>query len=150
MTKVLTLIALTLTSALTLSAQNPVNWTFSATKKSDKVFEVHMTATIQPGWHLYSQSQPDDAIASPTDFVIHNNPLVALDGKVKELGDLEKFHDEKLKVSAHQYSRKVDFVQLVKLKGNAKTNVTGNIVFTTCNDERCLPPKTVNFNIALK
>ena len=45
---------------------------------------------------------------------------------------------------------KVDFVQVVKLKANAKTNVSGNVEFQTCNDEKCLPPKTVNFSIALK
>ena len=44
-------------------AQNPVSWAFTSKKISDKVYEIHMIATIQPGWHLYSQNQPKDAIA---------------------------------------------------------------------------------------
>ena len=63
---------------------------------------------------------------------------------------LKKFHDAKLDVSANQYSGKVDFVQLVKVKGAAKTNVTGKLEFQTCDDEKCLPPKTLPFSIALK
>ena len=55
-----------------------------------------------------------------------------------------------LGVSANQYSNKVDFVQVVKVKGKAKTNVTGKLEFQTCDDKKCLPPKTVNFSIALK
>jgi hypothetical protein len=133
-----------------LHAQNPVSWSFSSKRISDKTFEVHITANIQSGWHLYSQSQPDDAIAIPTNVTINNNPLLKLDGKLKEVGKMEKFKDKTLGISAHQYSKKVDFIQVVKLKSNAKTNISGNVEFQTCDDKKCLPPKTVNFNIALK
>jgi hypothetical protein len=133
------------------SAQNltPVTWTFSSKKISENVYDLQMVATIQKGWHLYSQTQPEDAVAQPTSFSFNKNPLVELDGKVKEVGKLEKYKDETLGVSANQYSNKVVFVQRVKLKGKAKTNVTGKLEFQTCNDEKCLPPKTVNVSIAL-
>lgn len=129
---------------------NPVNWTFSAKKIADKTYEVHLTATIQTSWHLYSQTQPDDAIAIPTSVSFTANPLLNLNGKVKEVGKMEKFHDEKLQLSANQYSEKVDFVQVVKLKSNLKTNVAGSVEFQTCDDKKCLPAKTVNFSVALK
>lgn len=131
-------------------SQNPVSWTFSSKKINDKVYELRMTASIQPGWHLYSQSQPDDAIAQPTTFLFNNNPLLNFEGKVKELGKLEKYKDDKLDISAYQYSKKVDFVQLVKVRGKAKTNVSGKLEYQTCDDQKCLPPKLVNFSIALK
>lgn len=131
-------------------AQNPVSWTFTAKKVADKTYEIHMTANIQDNWHLYSQTQPDDAIAMPTTFTINPNPLFTLEGKIKEVGKLEKFHDAKLDLSANQYSNTVNFVQVVKLKANVKTNFSGNVEFQTCDDKKCLPPKTVNFNIALK
>lgn len=136
---------------LFLNAQmlNPVSWNFTSKKINDKTYEVHMIATIQNGWHLYSQVQPDDAIAIPTTFTINNNPLVKLDGKIKEIGKMEKFTDKKLGLSANQYSKKVVFVQEVKLKGKGKTNFSGNVEFQTCDDHKCLPPKTVNFNVAL-
>ncbi|HYH14346.1 MAG TPA: protein-disulfide reductase DsbD domain-containing protein [Flavisolibacter sp.] len=131
-------------------AQSPVSWAFTSKKISDQVYEIHMTATIQPGWHLYSQKQPEDAIAQPTSFVFNKNPLLSFDGNVKEIGKLEKYRDDKLDVSANQYSNKVNFIQTVKLKGKAKTAVTGKLEFQTCDDEKCLPPKTQNFTIALK
>jgi thiol:disulfide interchange protein DsbD len=136
--------------AFGVKAQNPISWSFSAKKIADKTYEVHMVANIQQGWHLYSQNQPDDAIAIPTGFTLNNNPLITLDGKIKEVGSLEKFHDKKLEVSANQYSNKVDFVQIVKLKARAKTNLSGNVQYQTCNDERCLPPKTVNFSVSIQ
>ena len=129
---------------------NPVSWNFTAKKIADKTYEIHMTATIQNNWHLYSQLQPDDAIASPTSFTINPNPLFTLEGKIKEVGRMEKFHDAKLDLSANQYSNTVDFVQVIKLKGNAKTNFSGTVEFQTCNDEKCLPPKTVTYSVSIK
>ncbi|RYF79441.1 MAG: hypothetical protein EOO03_18175 [Chitinophagaceae bacterium] len=148
--KQLLVLASILIGGLSLQAQqNPVSWTFSAKKIADKKYELHMTATIQKGWHLYSQTQPEDNIAMPTEFKLNNNPLLTLDGKIKEEGKMEKFHDAKLELSAHQYSNKVDFVQVINLKAAAKTNVTGTVQFQTCNDEKCLPPKKINFTIDL-
>lgn len=127
---------------------NPVTWTFSSKKISDKVYEMQITATIEQGWHLYSQSQPKDAIAQPTSFKFNSNPLLQLDGKINENGKLEKYKDETLDISANQYSNKVTFVQKVKLKtAKAKTALTGKLEFQTCDDKKCLPPKTVNFSI---
>lgn len=128
---------------------SPVSWSFASKKLSDNVYEVQLVATIQPGWHLYSQSQPSKAIAQPTTFDFSKNPLVALDGKVKEIGKLEKYKDKELDIEANQYSNKVTFVQKVKVKGKVKTNVSGKLEFQTCDDKKCLPPKTVNFSVAL-
>lgn len=129
---------------------NPVSWTFTSKKIADKTYEIHLTASMQSGWHLYSQVQPEDAIAIPTGFKINSNPLMSLEGKIKEVGKMEKFHDAKLEVSANQYADKVDFVQVVKLKANVKTNLTGSVEYQTCDDKKCLPPKIVNFSIAVK
>ena len=131
-------------------AQNPVSWSFTSRKINDKLYEVHLLANIQPGWHLYSQNQPQDAIAIPTSFNFGKNPLLDFDGKVKEVGKLEKMKDDKLGIAANQYSQKVDFVQLVKIKGAAKTNITGKLEYQTCDDKKCLPPKSLNFSVALK
>ena len=128
---------------------SPVSWSFASKKINNNVYEVQLIATIQSGWHLYSQEQPNDAIAQPTSFSFSKNPLIELEGKVKEIGKLEKYKDKKLDISANQYSQQVTFVQKVKLKGKVKTNVSGKLEFQTCDDKKCLPPKTVNFSIAL-
>ena len=114
------------------------------------MYEVEMKATIQDRWHLYSQAQPDDAIVIPTTFTFNPNPLFSVEGKVMENGKLEKFSDKNLGVSANQYSNSVTFVQKIKMKANAKTNLTGSVEYQTCDDKKCLPPKTVTFSIPIK
>ena len=149
--KKLFIVTVTFLIAIMANAQlNPVTWSFTAKKIADKTYEIHMKATIQNSWHLYSQKQPDDAIAIPTAFVISPNPLFKLEGKIKEIGKIELMKDATLGVSAYQYSKTVDFVQKIKLKANVKTNFSGSVEYQTCDDKKCLPPKTVNFSVAIK
>ena len=143
-------VVLIIAGATAFAQLNPVSWAFNSKKIGDKTYEVRMTATMQPGWHLYSQVQPEDAIAIPTDIQFNKNPLISLNGSIKEVGKMERFKDDKLGVAANQYAKKVEFVQVVKLKANAKTNLTGTIEYQTCDDEKCLPPKKVNFNLAVQ
>jgi len=128
---------------------NPVSWSFTSKKINDKEYEIKMVATLQKGWHLYSQTQPEDAIAQPTTISFNKNPLVEFQGKVKEVGKLEKYKDKTLGSTAHQYSNQVTFVQKIKLKGKAKTAITGKVSFQTCDDKKCLPPKTINFTVSI-
>ena len=143
------ILSLFLFATMAVSAQNPVTWTFTSKKGTDNSYEIHMTATIEKGWHLYSQTQPEDAIAIPTTFAITSNPLIEVVGKIKEDGKMEKFHDSQLDLSANQYSKTVNFVQTIKLKGKAKTSFSGSVEYQTCDDKKCLPAKTVNFKVAL-
>jgi len=141
-----------MTAAAVADAQvlNPVQWSFTSKKTGDKTYEIHLTANIQSGWHLYSQTQPADAINIPTEVLFNVNPLVSMDGKIKEDGKMEVYKDKRLGISANQYKDQVDFVQKIKLKVNAKTNISGTVEYQTCDDKKCLPPRTVNFSIALK
>ena len=128
---------------------DPIKWTYTAKKIADKTYEVHITAAVQNTWHLYSQNQPADAINQPTEILFKKNPLIAFNGAVKEVGKMQLFKDEKLKISANQYAGKVDFIQIVKLKSNSKTSVVGSVEYQTCDDKKCLPPKKIDFSVAL-
>ena len=143
------ILSMFLFGAIAVSAQSPVTWTFTSKKLTDNTYEIKMTATMEKGWHLYSQEQPEDAVAGPTTFTITNNPLIELVGKIKENGKMQKFHDKELDISANQYSEKVEFVQTIKIKGKVKTSFNGSVEYQTCDDKKCLPPKTVNFKVAL-
>ncbi|MFM2338743.1 MAG: hypothetical protein RL115_1936 [Bacteroidota bacterium] len=141
--------SLLIVSAVAMAQLNPVTWAFSAKKVGDKLYELTARATIQPTWHLYAQVQPADAVAEPTSFKFKPNPLLLLDGKVKETGKMEKFTDARLGVSANQYSGTVSFIQKIKLKGNARTSISGTVTYQTCDDRKCLPPKSIPFTVAL-
>ncbi len=145
-----TIVLLAVIFAAPAQVMNPVQWEYTSKKIADKTYEVHLTASMQPNWHLYSQTQPEDAINQPTEIRFTKNPLITFDGKIKEVGKMQLFKDARLKISANQYANKVDFVQVVRLKANIKTNIVGSVEYQTCDDKKCLPPKKIDFTVALK
>ncbi|MEO6220068.1 MAG: protein-disulfide reductase DsbD domain-containing protein [Ginsengibacter sp.] len=137
-------------SSVMLHAQilNPVSWTVSSKKIKDKKYEVHLTATLNKGWHIYSQTTPEGGPV-PTSIAFTKNTLFDLDGNAKEIGKLEQRHEEIFGVDVKQFSNKVDFVQVVKLKSPVKTSANISVEYMVCNDKQCLPPVTKKFSIAL-
>ena len=126
---------------------NPVKWSYTAKKISDKLYEIHITAMLDKKWHIYAQDAGEGP--EPTTFTFNINPLVKLDGKVKEVGTLEKTYDPNFKSTLKYYANKVDFVQKVKLKSSASTLVKGMVSYMVCDDKKCLPPKEVPFSVKL-
>jgi thiol:disulfide interchange protein DsbD len=49
----------------------------------------------------------------------------------------------------HYYENKVEFIQVVKAKSAAKTNVAGKVEYMVCNDEKCLTPSETTFSVAI-
>lgn len=128
---------------------DPVKWTYTATKKSNKVYEITYTAIIAKPWHIYSQTTPKGGPV-PTKFVYKTNPLLTVTGIPKEEGALVKKHEDVFGVDVKYFDNKVVFTQTVILKSAVKTNISGTIEYMVCNDSQCLPPKKVSFDLQLQ
>ena len=137
-----------LTAFVSLRAQSPCAWTFSAKKTAGQTYEIHCTVDVNAPWHTYSQFTPDGGPVA-TKFTFSKNPLYSLEGPVKEEGKMITRHEAVFGVDVKYFEGHVDFVQLVKLKGNTKTNFSGSVLFMVCNDTECLPPATKTFSLIL-
>lgn len=126
-----------------------VQWTTSVKKINEKNYELHLKATVQGNWHLYSQSTPDGG-PLPTELSFVKNPLVILEGLAMEKGDLVKKHEEVFGVDVKYYNGSMELVQKISLKAKIRTNISGTVKYMVCNDRECLPPKTVPFQVAIQ
>jgi DsbC/DsbD-like thiol-disulfide interchange protein len=142
-------IALLVTAFSFAQRQNPVSWNYEAIKKSTDTYEIVLTATVEEPWHIYSQNTGKGG-PIPTAVVFKPNPLVTKNGKVKELGKLEKVFDKNFNTDVLYFSDKVKFVQLVKVKGGIKTNLSGTIEYMVCDESQCLPPVKKSFDLKLQ
>lgn len=135
-------------SFLKAQPKDPVTWTYEAKKKTDKTYDLVITAILPKPWHIYSQNTGDGGpIATKIDF--NANPLIIKTSKIVETGKLVKTFDENFKTNVLYYSDKVVFTQNIKLKTAAKTSVTGKVEYMVCDDEKCLPPTKKTFTIKL-
>lgn len=137
---------------------HPMTWAYGTRRlpprKGDapgvRVYQVHLKASMQEGWHAYSQVQPDNAVSQPTTFKFNTGDKILLVGKVKELGTLIHFEDPSSGLGANEYSGSVDFVQVIKVTDPSVNTIAGTLTYQTCTDHECLPPEDVNFIIPLK
>ena len=147
--KKLILIAFLTIPLLTLEAQilNPVKWETSVVKVNETDYDLVATATIDAGWHLYSQTVPKNG-PWPTSFQFTSDKAYQKRGNTKEeIGHTTE--DEIFKMTIKYFDNKASFKQRVRLKGKAPLTVEGIVEFMVCDESKCLPPTEVDllFNI---
>lgn len=138
-----TLFAISFLSITYGQVLNPVTFDYSLVKKGKDVYDVHIKATIEPKWHIYSVNNPDGG-AVATEIKIKDANTV---GSIKENGKMKTVFEKEFKVNQKYFENSVDFVQTIKLKHGGK--VAGTINYMVCNDRQCLPPKEVEFKIKM-
>lgn len=129
-------------------AANPVEWRFSWKRINAIQFEIHLSASIDAGWHLYSQYTPQGGPV-PTSISFTSSPLLKLNGLVKESGKMDVQYEPMFGVEVMQYAGRVYFIQLFSAVPNISTSVTGTIRYMACNQHECIPPQKINFDISI-
>ncbi|MBL7816916.1 MAG: hypothetical protein JNL70_17975 [Saprospiraceae bacterium] len=149
MLKLIPTLFITLFFSFAVNAQmaEPVNWSFTATKLSSTEYQVTLTANIEEGWYVYSQEMAKKGpLPTKIDFV--QDPNIVLDGKPQEIGQKKEIFDSNFNMTVIKLEGKTQFVQKVKIVGDAPS-VRGNLMFMTCNGQMCMPPAKVNFTVPL-
>ena len=146
---VLSLLFATISIFALAQVKNPVKWTFESKKVDAKNYDLIITASIDPGWHIYTLDHSAD-IGVATTFSFNKNPLGELKSNVKTSSKPKKSKDPSTGEMVAFYEGKVVFTQTVTLKSPVKTTFTGSVEFMACDDKMCLPPTEKNFTINLQ
>ena len=134
-------------SGATAQILQPVKWQFGAKKLNDREAVVFMKATINNGWHIYSQHLEEGG-PIPTLFTFEPASSYTLIGKPAEPKPLTK-REEVFDMDVAYFENEVVFQQKIKLTQGA-TAVKGTVEFMACNATQCLPPDEITFTVAVK
>ncbi|MBN2615332.1 MAG: thioredoxin family protein [Bacteroidales bacterium] len=136
-----------LTTGVSAQILTPTKWTYYAEKVSNNEYNLVFKATIDQGWHLYSQDIPQAPPATTFKFE-KDSTAYQLIGKVKELGNVIQEYDKNFQMELKFYTDSVSFVQKVKLLKPGVT-VKGAVNFMSCDNTQCLPPTDLDFSFDL-
>jgi len=123
---------------------DPIKWSYAAKKTSKTEAIVFIKATLEKGWHLYSQ-YVERGGPQPTKFAFEKSSSYSLSGYTKEPKAIVHL-EPTFMMEVGFFEGSVIFQQKVKLK-DKKATVKGKIKFMVCNDKMCLPPNEVEFAI---
>jgi DsbC/DsbD-like thiol-disulfide interchange protein len=125
----------------------PVTWSYAAKRTSPTTATVFIKATVDQGWHLYSQFVKDGGPVKTT-FTFPASGTYSLVGSTTEPKAVTKY-ESTFKMDVSYFEKSVVFQQKIKLKGKTVA-VKGSVEFMVCDDKQCLPPEQVDFSIPVK
>ncbi|MBP8067717.1 MAG: sugar transporter [Pedobacter sp.] len=126
---------------------DPITWSYVAKKTSATEATIYVKATIEDGWHLYSQTVKPGG-PNKTIFTFAKSKDYTLVGGTTEPKPISKF-EKVFNMNVPYFADEVVFQQKVKLNKGAKA-VKGKVEFMVCNDVKCLPPNEVEFTVPIK
>lgn len=122
---------------LGVQALDPVVWTTELKKLSDTEYLLIFQASVEPKWHLYSQSLPEDG-PLPTEFVFEEEGTAyELVGKMEESETVTAF-DPIFEMDLSWFEGEGTFQQKIRLLQAELGAVSGEINFQACDDKVCI------------
>jgi thiol:disulfide interchange protein len=134
------------TGGINNGIENPVTWSLTVEKNSDREYTLAYKATLEKGWYIYSQFL-DEGGPEPTEFVLDESDNVEAAGKVAEQsGHKVEGYDPMFDMNITKYKGEAVFTQKITVQ-DASQHVSGYVYFMTCDDTKCLPPAEVPFKV---
>ena len=127
--------------------ENPIKWSLAVKSKAYKAgdkFSAQLTAQIAEGWHLYALEEVPNG-PRPTRITLAAQQPFKLSGEIETPQPISKF-DENFGVETQFYETSATFHLPIQINFKAKPGRTKLIVqirYQVCNEQMCLPPKTV-------
>ena len=148
MKKITALLFLTIITAFTTMGQlvDPVKWSYRVEQKGQEATLI-FKATVDKGWHVYSQFIPDGG-PIPTTFTFTPDNNFTLAGKVTEPKGEEVF-DSNFDMKLKYFENVAEFRQKIKLTSNKAFKIKGVVESMACNDRNCTPPNPVDFEFSI-
>ena len=140
------LIADTLVAAAQM--QDPVHFTVAEKHLNDGEIEIVFTATIDPGWHVYSTGMPADGPVSAT-LTTETAEGATADGSLRHGSGEISMYDNMFGMTLRYFENSATFTQRYKITGKTY-HVKGYLEYAACNDENCIPPTQVEFDYSGK
>ena len=125
----------------------PVKWTTSVEKTSDTEYILLTKATIEKGWHLYSQDVPEGGPIPTTFTYDDSNENFKIIGNTEEEKG-ETIDDPVFEMKIKFFEKKATFKQKITIEPGI-TTINAFVEFMVCDDSRCLPPTEVDLKFNL-
>ena len=146
MKKVIILLTFVLSTSVFAQIYDPVKWLTSVEKISDIEYNLIATATIESGWHLYSQVVPEGG-PIPTTFTFIDSKHYELVNKTQE-EEGHEIDDPVFEMRIKFFENKTEFKQRVKVLNDINT-IDAEVEFMVCDDEKCLPPNNIDLTFKI-
>lgn len=149
MKKILFIIFLTVSWVTNGQILDPVKWNTQIKHVDGDEYELIWTATMDPGWKVYSQylERDDGPIATSLNFDEGSHFELVGPSTEDDINKEEGF-DKIFEMNLTKYHDEMIIRQRVRILDTSKP-IQGFLQFMTCDDIQCLAPTDVDFHFAV-
>ena len=123
-------------------SENLVDWKFSLNEDGTAL---EIEATIDDTWVIYSQhTDPEGPI--PLEFEFTEIAGTQLSGSVVEMTEPITEFSEMFDVEVKKFKKSAKFMQKL-MPAEGKRLIKGMVTYMACDATRCLPPKSIPFEV---
>ena len=119
--------------------KKPVKWTSKTEKISETEFNLVMNATIEEGWHMYSQFTPDGGPLPMVVTIKNKKGNFELVGKTKESAYKKEFNKD-FEIDEYYFEGKATLTQRVKITNPKTSKIVINLDYQACQNQ-CVTDK---------
>ena len=123
-----------------------VSWEKKQTNTADGVVTLSFKATLKQGWHIYDVTLPDGG-PTPTHIELDGAKGVKLLEGLKPSKKPTSIFDPNFDMNLRWYTGSVTFEQKAQIGDPEHFVLSGDLVYMLCNDQTCLPPTRLPFDI---
>lgn len=132
-------------SASAQETHNIISWSYSAEKKGEQAYTLHLKGTIAPGWKVFSKAAGDDFV-----------PVLELDSASQTHWTVEGFtengaakaeHNDVVEMDIKYLENEVEFV--IEAKNTSEGQASGVINIFAINGQEIVGPEAVPFRFKL-
>ena len=140
--KRLTAMLATLLWGVVSSAQAPeatASWQVSQKAVYDNEFEIIFTASVEPGWHIYTVDHKYNPTTVEFDSPAGYTPV----GSLVQVTEPASFGNDKVFFDTAVFSQKIRL-------DSPQATVNGELTWSGCNDQFCAAPEHFEFSVPLE
>ena len=114
----------------------------------DGTVDLDFHASVEEGWHVYSQLLDPFDGPIPTSFTFETEGVTTADSVAAEC-EPHLEYDPNFMMDLLYFEKDVHWVHTLSFPGAIPSTVKGYVTFMVCDESKCLPPEDVDFELAL-
>ena len=118
------------------SQESTISWDTKISQETESEYILTFTASLKPGWHLYSQHLPEGGPLA-TEFTFEKAGVdFKLIGKTEE-SETHTSYEEIFEMETSYFEKQAVFSQHIQLINSSIDNIQISAAYQTCDDQAC-------------
>lgn len=114
-----------------------VSWQAAGTKTATGKYEIKLTGTIRPGWHVYTKR--NEAAGIEDIKITFSDPSIKMNGDQQVSGNIKTIADKIFETQTEVATAQIEIVQQIDIAGEVPALLKAELLYNTARNDEFIP-----------